>query len=202
MNRTSAIGYKLLKVKKSRPGELFPLYVNADKPIPMNEWIEAECGEILPNGKVKAKLGNGLAVRPGFHINDGVPYVSHIGKKDENGNIAYLPEDLVWCEVEYPTNIDYQPKANLNGTNKKGEVILVKACLKEVPVDGYYRFKTCAAMTGEWIIAGAIKINRILSDTEVAHLCMAKGYNPLPRYNGEFDAIKYGFKTNKNKIAV
>ena len=59
MNRTSAIGYKLFKVKKSCPGELFPLYVNADKSMPMNVWIEAECGEILPNGKVKAKLGNG-----------------------------------------------------------------------------------------------------------------------------------------------
>jgi hypothetical protein len=191
--RKSAIGYKLFKVKKSHPGELFPLYVNADAPIPMNRWIEAECGEILPNGKVKAKLGNGLAVRPGFHINDGVPYVSHIGKKDENGNIAYLPDDLVWCEVEYPTYVDYQPKANFNGTNKNGKIVPVKACLKEIPVNGFYRFKTCAAMTGQWIIAGAIKINRILSDTEVSDLCATQGYTALPRYSGQFDATKYGF---------
>lgn len=180
------IGYKLFKVKKSRPGELFPLYVNADKSIPMNQWVQAECGQILPNGKVKAKLGNGLAVRPGFHINDGVPYVSHIGKKDENGNIAYLPDDLVWCEVEYPTEIDYQPLANKNGINKKGEVVPVKACLKEIPVNGFYRFKTCAAMTGAWIIAGAMKINRILSDEEVIKLCAAQGYSALPRYGSRF----------------
>lgn len=188
----SEIGYKLFKVKKSRPGELFPLYVNADKSIPMNQWVQAKCGEILHNGKVKAKLGNGLAVRPGFHINDGVPYVSHIGKKDENGNIAYLPDDLVWCEVEYPTEIDYQPLANKNGTNKKGEVVPVKACLKEIPVNGFYKFKTCAAMTGAWIIAGAIKINRILSDEEVISLCSSNGYTALPRYGGDFDYAAFG----------
>lgn len=193
MYSKTSTGYKLFRVKKTRPGELFPLYVNVNKSIPIGEWVKAECGEILPNGKVKAKLGYGLAVRPGFHINDGVPYVSHIGKKDAKGNIAYLPEDLVWCEVEYPAEIDYQMLANQNGLNKKGEVVPIKACLKEIPVNGFYRFKTCAAMTGEWIIAGGIKINRILDDAEVRLLCAAKGYKALPRYGGAFNFAEFGF---------
>ena len=43
-------------------------------------------------------------------------------------------------------------------------------------------------------IAGAIKVNRILSDQEVYDICAAKGYLPLPRYGGEFDTKKYGFE--------
>ena len=193
MDNNIGFGFKLFKVKTTRKGELFPLYVNADKAMPMNEWIKAECGEILPNGKVKAKLGNGLAVRPGFHINDWIPYVTHIGKKDKDGNIAFLPEDLVWCEVSYSTKVDYQPLANQNGMNKDGKIIPVKACLKEIPVDGFYRFKTNPNMTGAWIIAGEMKINRILSDEEVYDLCKANGYEALPRYGGDFNSTKYGF---------
>lgn len=31
----TAIGYKLFRIKKTCPGELFPLYVNADHSIPI-----------------------------------------------------------------------------------------------------------------------------------------------------------------------
>ena len=48
------LGYKLFRI---RNGLLYPLYVKANVPIPMNKWIEAECGERLENGKVKAKIG-------------------------------------------------------------------------------------------------------------------------------------------------
>ena len=193
MYKNTKVGYKLFKVKKSEPGKLFPLYVNSDISTPMGVWIEAKSGDLLPSGKVKAKLGSGLAYRPGWHLNDDVPFISHIGKKDENGKISFLPEDLVWCEVEYPIDIDYQPIANEYGRNKEGKIIPSKAYLKEIPINGYYKYKTSPTMTGHWVIAGAIKVNRIISDKEVRELCEMNGYTSLPRFNGEFDCLKYGF---------
>ena len=119
VNKTNKyIGYKLFKVKASRPGEIFPLYVNADKPTPIGIWIEAECGERKENGKVKSKLGD-LAFRPGCHLSD-YPYCQHIGQKGESGNIEFTYPDVIWCEVEYSHIVDYQIAANQNGINKKG----------------------------------------------------------------------------------
>lgn len=187
------IGYKLFKVKKSRPGELFPLYVTADKPTPTGKWISAEVGQVSSDGKhVKSKLGD-LALRPGWHLNKTIPYVNHIGKKDENGNIAYLPDDLVWCEVEYSDKVNYQSRVDDIGRNSRGVVIPKNACMKEIPVDGYYLYKTNTNQIEPWVIAGAIKINRILSDEEVDMLCKRKGIVPLPRFGGEFKADVYGF---------
>lgn len=206
MNKKNNIGYKLFKVKASQPGKLFPLYVYANEETPMNEWVDAKLGEIASDGKhVKSKLGE-LALRGGWHLNENVPHVTHIGRKDENGNIAYLFEDHVWCEVEYSNNIDYQPLVNENGKNKQGKVIPKNACMREVPVDGFYRYKTNANQSEPWIIAGAIKINRVLSDAEVYDICKEKGYESLPRYGGEFNAAKYGFEEliskYKNGVAV
>jgi hypothetical protein len=200
------IGYKLFKVKASQPGKIFPLYVYANEETPMNEWVDAKLGEIASDGKhVKSKLGE-LALRGGWHLNENVPYVTHIGRKDENGNITYLFEDQVWCEVEYSDNINYQPLVNENGRNKQGKIIPKNACMKEVPVDGFYRYKTNANQSEPWIIAGAIKINRVLSDAEVYDICKAKGYDALPRFGGEFDAAKYGFENliseYKSKVAI
>ena len=51
------IGYKLFRVKKNRPGELFPLYVLSDEPVPMGIWIDAEEGPRTPEGKVNIYTG-------------------------------------------------------------------------------------------------------------------------------------------------
>lgn len=95
----TAIGYKLFRVSKKYPGKLFPLYVNANTNIPIGEWISAEPGERLENGKVKSKLGP-LRYRPGFHINDVAPYVSHIGQK-VNGKILICGRILygLWLNI-------------------------------------------------------------------------------------------------------
>ncbi len=171
-----AIGYKLFKIKRNK---LYPLYVLTNKEIPMGEWIEAECGELQENGKVKAKLGNGLCFRPGFHLAD-IPYAAHIGMRDENGNLLMKP-NTVWCEVEYSDSIDYQPIANKNGTNKQGKVVPVKSYLKEIPKNGYYRYKTNPNMYEDWIICGAIKVLRILSSEEVDEICLNHGIEPQKR---------------------
>lgn len=167
--------YKLFKIKK---GKLFPLYILADKEIPMNEWIEAENGELLENGKVKSKLGQ-LCYRPGWHLAD-IPYVAHIGKKDEDGNLLMKP-DTVWCEVEYSDNINYQSVAEQNGTNKQGKIIPVKSYLKEIPKDGYYRYKTNPMMFEDWIIAGSIKVLKVLTNEEIDSICREHGVEPQKR---------------------
>lgn len=171
-----AIGYKLFKIKQNK---LYPLYVLADKEIPIGEWIEAECGELQENGKVKAKLGNGLCFRPGFHLAD-IPYAAHIGKKSDNGELL-MRNDSVWCEVEYSDEINYQEEAYANGTNKLGKIIFVKSYLKEIPKNGYYRYKTNPNMYEDWIICGAIKVLRILSSEEVDEICLNHGIEPQKR---------------------
>ena len=182
------IGYKLFRVKN---GKLYPLYVMADKEIPIGEWLPAEAGPMTEDGKVKSRLGK-LAYRPGWHLNETAPYVNHIGRKDENGKIAYLKEDHVWCEVEYRTDIRYQAEAWCNGVNKHGKIIYKNSYLKYVPVNGFYRYKTNANQIEPWIICGEMKVNRVLRDDEVKHLCEKRGLKALPRYGGAFDTEKYG----------
>lgn len=175
------IGYKLFRTKKSEPEKLSPLFVDANTEIPIGEWIDAKCGEQTNNGKVKSLLG-ALCYRPGWHLNADIPHVTHIGIKGESGNIEYLNPDHIWCEVEYSTEINYQDEANFNGTNKKGIIIPKNAYLTHIPTNGYYRYKTNPNMFGEWIIAGSIKVNRIISDNEVTEICSKYGVQPLPRY--------------------
>lgn len=190
-NTTKHIGYKLFKVKASKPRELFPLYVNADKPTPIGVWIDAECGERRENGKVKSKLGD-LMFRPGWHLSD-YPLATHIGVKGEDGKVKYIKPDTVWCEVEYSHKINYQKMANENGINKKGIIVPKNAYMTSVPTNGYYRYKTNPNMFQDWIIAGSIKINRILSDTEVNEILRKNNLTVMDRYGGEFNRVKYGF---------
>lgn len=173
------IGYKLFKIKKKYPGQLFPLFVLTDQPVPMGQWIPAQEGPRTGAGKVKSKIGD-LCFRPGWHISD-IPLAVHIGQK-ENGVIKYMHDNDVWCECEFSDAINYQPEADANGV--RGEKFIpVKAMLTHIPADGYYRYKTSPMMLGEWIIAGAMKVNRILSDDEVSKICEAAGYHSLPRKN-------------------
>lgn len=172
-----SIAYKLFRTKKNDPGKLFPLYVLADKEVPIGIWLEAEEGERLPDGRVKSKIGP-LAFRPGWHMSD-IPLAIHIGLK-ENGVIKYMNPSHVWCECEYSDEVSYREKAYQNGLTDKGFKHW-NACLREVPVNGYYRYKTNPNQLGEWIIAGRMKVNRILSDEEVAILCRNAGYEPMPR---------------------
>ena len=44
-----------------------------------------------------------------------------------------------------------------------------------------YRYKTSPVMTGEWIIAGEMKVIKILSDQEVKEICDSCGSDYLPR---------------------
>lgn len=171
-----ATAYKLFRLKS---GRLYPLYVLANQEVPLGVWLPAQSGERLPSGKVKARLGKGLAFRPGWHCSD-IPLATHIGRKDAAGNIVSMHPDTVWAEVEYADKISYMPEAQVNGM-RGAKFNPQKACLEHVPEDGFYRYKTSPKMLGEWIISGAICVNRILTDAEVAQICRAHGYEPQRR---------------------
>ena len=187
--------YKLFRVKKSAPGKLFPLFVDANTPVPIGVWEDATEGpkSAKNDKKVKSRIGD-LHYRPGWHAGD-LPLATHIGGRSHKN--PKLPpdireEDQVWAEVEFAADIDYQPEATANGYNEKGKFVAANAEIDRLPVDGFYRYKTNPNMTGEWLIGGSMKINRILSDEEVEAINAEAGLADLKRAK-PFDRKLYGF---------
>jgi hypothetical protein len=177
------VAYKLFRIDPKRPGELFPLFVNSSRPVPVGEWRPASAGPMDANRKVKSKLG-GLAYRPGWHASD-YPVATHIGgKSTKESNVPdYRPRDQVWAEVELPDDVDWQRRADtLAKKTKEGKVIPSTAQITDqVPVGGHYRYKTSPNMTGNWIIAGSMKVRRVLLDEEVRSINERAGLSDLPR---------------------
>lgn len=184
--------YKLFRVDQRQPGKLFPLFVHANQPVDLDTWHEAQIGE-MTGDKVKSKIGP-LAFRPGWHAGD-LPVATHIGEKSDPKLTApdTRPANHVWAEVEMPDDVDWQSVANERGTNAQGRVVPVKAHITDqIPVGGHYRYKTNSNMTGNWLIGGAMKVNKVLSDKEVRAINKAAGVADLPRAV-PFPAKKYGF---------
>ena len=198
--------YKLMRVMETQKGKVFPLFVDAAQPAPIGVWLDAEEGPITINEKtgipkVTSRLGK-LAYRPGWHLTD-IPIANHIGVKGKSGKIEFMNSKHVWCECEAAADIDYQPEANANGRDPKtGRVIPSKADIKRIPVDGYYRFKTNPNMAEDWIITGAIKINRVLSDAEVEQILIEHGQKPMPRQGGPIDLKKYGLDKDQLMYSI
>ena len=195
--------YKLFQVKKGaqHQGKIYPLYVDANSPVEMGKWINASSGERgkSPN-KVKSKIGD-LAYRPGWHSGD-LPIAHHIGGKSHGDRS--LPPDTrephhVWAEVEVPADVDWQSVANSNARkDKNGKIIASTAAVTDqIPFGGHYRYKTNPNMTGNWLISGSMKVNRLLGDDEVEAINSRAGTADLPR-NQPFDFAKHGFKTPKS----
>ena len=114
---------------------------------------------------------------------------THIGSL-AGGNIPmYRPANQVWAEVEMPDDVDWQSKANAAAKkNKNGEVIARTAQITDqLPKGGHYRYKTNSNMAGEWMIAGEMKVNRVLSDEEVASINKEAGVVDLPRDEPRID---------------
>lgn len=180
--------YKLFRVNPKKPGELFPLFVDANTPVPTGEWVRAKPGEQTSSGRVKSKLGE-LAYRPGWHSGE-YPAATHIGGKSSPGLKApdYRPKDQVWAEVEIPADVDWQSVADSRAKiSKKGKPIPRTAHITDqVPFGGHYRYKTNPNMQGSWLISGDMKVKRVLSDQEVIDLNSKAGFRDLPRLrNGE-----------------
>ena len=100
-----------------------------------------------------------FSMRPGYHAGS-LPTMRQIGK----GQNRDLRDDtFVWTEGEVPADIDYQAEAEQNPD---------KDIPTHIPTDGYYlkatnadKAKSQADRVG-WYVAGAYKINRIMSDSE------------------------------------
>jgi hypothetical protein len=186
--------YKLFRADEKQPGKLFPLFVNANKPVEMHKWVNAEVGEQNDQGKVKSKIG-ALAYRPGWHAGD-LPIATHIGEKSKPSlkKPDTRPKNHVWAEVEMPNDVDWQSEANKRGTNKQGKLVPVKAHITDqIPEGGHYRYKTNPNMTGNWLIGGSMKVNKVLSHAEVERINKKAGVSDLPRRE-PFNKKDFGLK--------
>lgn len=176
--------YKLFRTDPKAPESLFPLFVNANKPVPIGQWLPAEAGELTQAGKVKSKIGD-LAYRPGWHAGD-MPIATHIGGKSSPDLTApdFRPSNQVWAEVEMPADVDWQSIAMERAQrNKAGDIIPRTAHITDtIPEGGHYRYKTNPNMTGDWLIGGSMKVNRVLTPEEVMAINEAKGVADLPRF--------------------
>jgi hypothetical protein len=184
--------YKLFRVHEKHPGKLFPLFVDSNTPVEMNKWVDAKEGE-MSNGKVKSKIG-ALAYRPGWHAGD-LPIATHIGEKSHPSLTApdQRPANHAWAEVEMPHDVDWQSVANERGTNAQGKVVPVKAHITDqIPKGGHYRYKTNPNMTGNWLIGGSMKVNKVLTDKEVEKINKTAGLSDLPRAQ-PFKKKAFGF---------
>ena len=248
--KTTIKAYKLFRVSEDQPGKIFPLFVDANTPVEVGLWIDADMAEgysfqgknghfyipstsyetvnestgkkekrktgakiEIPNDKVKQELIDGgflpkgsnaknitsLARRPGWHAGDS-PMSTHLGSKTGGSNIVNTrSSNQVWAEIEVPADVDWQEIANSEASFKKNGDMIVKSAqiTDRIPEDGYYKYKTNPTMTGSWIISGAIKVNRILSDEQVAEINNDFGVKDLDRLK-PMDLSKYGFKAEKS----
>lgn len=127
----------------------------------------------------KAKSVKAVALRPGWHAGDS-PAAPHIG--NEYKGKKFRAEDQVWAEVEMPADVDWQSIANKRAELKKDGTPNVKTAhiTDELPLDGFYRYKTNPNMQGNWLISGQMKINRVLDADEVKRLNKEAGTEDLP----------------------
>lgn len=178
---------KAYKLFKQREGKLYPLFVDANEEVPLNQWLKAKAGEQAASGQVKSKAGP-LAYRPGWHAGD-LPIATHIGAK-AHGNKRLPPDtrrsDEVWAEVEMADDVDWQKIADERARiTKKGTPDPKTAHITDqVPYGGYYRYKTSPTMQGNWMIGGDMRVNRVLTDDEVKAINEAAGVSDLPRREG------------------
>lgn len=153
--------YKLFRIKNRK---LYPLYVESNREIPIGKWILAGCGELVDDNHVKARgAGGSLRLRMGFHSTE-IPFTDWIGVRQTDGTLAQR-QDTVWCECEVKGK-------QIECTERNG--------FRYIPKDSWYYFKTNSKQKEPWIISDLIKVNRILSNEEVAEICRANGYEPQP----------------------
>lgn len=194
--KKTGIGYKVFVLKD---GKLYPPMVanpnGAETPVGV--WLDADAAPVSGTSKtgrpqVKAggkgtQGGSGqLAYRPGWHLGE-IPYAKQFNRKNpETGERELFPNNFVWAEVEYANDVDYQEEARKEGINANGKYQHSLAGLKHLPTDGSYRYRTNPdPTTDEWVITGAMKVNRILSRQEVDDMVRNAGREPQPIQEGD-----------------
>lgn len=182
-------GYKVFWLKD---GKLYPPMVQNPngKDTPVGEWLTAEVGkeaEPTKTGRPQVETGGEFAhankghvsLKPGFHISD-LPEATQFNKTNPlTGKKELFPMELVWAEVEFSKDKNYQEEAHKNGINSNGNYVHALAGMNTVPQDGYYRYRTNPdPNTPEWNISGKMKVVRVLSRYEVDKILKENGKEP------------------------
>jgi hypothetical protein len=209
MEAHSMKGYKVFKVFENRPGQLFPPMV--DNPgkasTPVGVWLDAQEGEFATNKdgspmlnslgrkmvKNQGSNSNALAYRPGWHLGE-MPHAPQFYEIDKATGEKVQHANFVWAECEFTDAISYQSEAEQRGYTKNGKYQHSLAGLDYIPVNGYYKYRTNPnPNTIPWLIAGAMKVNRLLNDAEVNAILSSANIEPMKRAGGDIDLTKYGF---------
>lgn len=178
--------YAVFVVKQHNDGtvSLHPKML-ADEAVgaPPLTWLNADTGTIKRDkdgepmqntrGRVSVRDAKGapLAWRPGKHLAEYPNASQFVSKK--SGKIG---SDVVFFEVEYAADRDYQLEAWEYGVNENGKYEHSQAGLPYIPKDGFYKYRTNAnPKIPAMIITGAYKIKRALTDAEAKKLNVAAG---------------------------
>lgn len=190
--------YKVFKVKN---GKLYPPMVAnpGGEDTPIGVWLEAEEGEFAGLSKTGRKqvksIGSGtLSYRPGWHLGD-IPRASQFDRTNKETGEKEFPKDFIWAECDYVMDVDYQKdsdeqghmRTKPDGTEYRSDKYQHSlAGLPRLPKDGYYKYRTNPRPdTVPWVITGAIRVNKLLGDAEVAEILRKNGVEPIHRQGGD-----------------
>ena len=203
--KKTGIAYKVFLAKD---GELFPPMVAnpGGEGTPVGVWLDADIGKQAPPSKTGRPQVQGggkgtnsgkisLAFRPGWHLGD-IPLAKQFAKLNkETGKKELFPYNFVWAECEYAMDVDYQEEAMSYGYTENGKFRHSYAGLPKLPEDGYYRYRTNPNPdTVPWIITGAMRVKKVLTDAETDAICRENGVEPMAREGGPIDLAKFGIK--------
>ena len=195
----TGVAYKVFLLKD---GKLYPPMVAnpGGAGTDVGVWLNADAApraEDSKTGRMQVQAGGKgtntgkttLAYRPGWHLGD-IPNATQFAKKNpETGVKDLFPSNFVWAECEYAMDHDYQDEAMSYGYNKNGKFQHSLAGLPKIPKDGFYRYRTNPRPdTVPWVITGAMKVNRILTDAETDQICLKNGVTPMKRMGGPLTA--------------
>lgn len=193
--------YAVFIVKQHEDGSvtLHPKMI-ADEAVgaPPHTWLNADTGKIKRDkqgepiqntrGRVSVRDAKGapLAWRPGKHL-AAYPNASQFAVEgDTKGVRDRLPDNVVFFEVEYAADRDYQLEAWEYGVNGNGKYEHSQAGLPYIPKDGYYIYRTNANPNiPAMIITGAYRVKRALTDEEAKKLNQEAGGEWYDRKSGE-----------------
>ena len=199
------IAYKVFFAKN---GQLYPPMVAnpGGEGTPVGVWLDADVGvaaepsktgrpQVKAGGKGTQGGGGSLAFRPGWHLGD-LPMATQFARKNpETGAKDLFPADFVWAECEYAMDHDYQEEAMSYGYTENGKFRHSYAGLPRLPEDGYYRYRTNPNPdTVPWVITGAMRVKRILTDAETDNILRDAGVEPMKRQGGPINLEKLGLK--------
>lgn len=199
------------KVFYAKDGQLYPPMVAnpGGAGTPVGVWLDADvAASAAPSktGRPQVQAGGkgtnagkmSLAFRPGWHLGD-LPMATQFARKNpETGVKDLFPADFVWAECEYAMDHDYQEEAMSYGYTENGKFRHSYAGLPRLPEDGYYRYRTNPNPdTVPWVITGAMRVKRILTDAETDKILRDAGMEPMKRQGGELNLEKLGIKAGE-----